>query len=82
MKIPTGWKLDDNELVRTFRFKDFKEAFVFMSDVAVVAEDMNHHPNWSNVYYTVVVRLSTHDKGGVTDKDVKLAEAMNRLAAK
>ena len=82
MKTPKGWTLEENELVREFRFSDFKEAFAFMTKVAKVAEEMNHHPNWSNVYYTVVVRLSTHDKGGVTEKDIKLAEEMNRLAGK
>lgn len=79
--VPEGWTLENNALTRTYQFKDFKEAFAFMTKVAKVAEDMNHHPNWSNVYYTVTVHLTTHEKGGVTAKDVKMAEEMNRLAA-
>jgi 4a-hydroxytetrahydrobiopterin dehydratase len=67
-------------ITRKFTFKNFREAFVFMTKVAEVAEDMNHHPEWFNVYKTVEVTLSTHDAGGVTDLDVKLAEAMDKLA--
>ena len=62
-------------------FKDFNEAFGFMARAALVAEKMDHHPEWFNVYNNVEVTLSTHDAGGLTDLDVKLAEAMNRLAA-
>jgi 4a-hydroxytetrahydrobiopterin dehydratase len=80
MTTPDGWKLEANALVREFKFKDFTEAFAFMTAAAEVAERMNHHPDWSNVYNTVTVRLSTHDKGGVTELDVELATAMNRLA--
>ena len=67
-------------ITRKFTFKDFREAFAFMTKVADVAEDMNHHPEWFNVYKTVEVTLSTHDAGGLTDLDVKLAEAMDKLA--
>ena len=67
-------------IARKFVFKDFNEAFGFMSRVALVAEKMDHHPEWSNVYKTVDVTLSTHDAGGVTELDVKLAETMDRLA--
>jgi 4a-hydroxytetrahydrobiopterin dehydratase len=67
-------------ITRTFVFKDFNEAFGFMARAALVAEKMDHHPEWSNVYKTVAVTLSTHDAGGLTERDVKLAEAMNGLA--
>jgi len=66
---------------RTFTFKDFNEAFGFMARAALIAEKMDHHPEWSNVYRTVAVTLSTHDAGGVTDLDIKLAREMDRLAA-
>ena len=67
-------------IARTFTFKDFNEAFGFMARVALIAEKMDHHPEWSNVYKTVDVVLSTHDAGGVTEKDVALAKAMNGFA--
>lgn len=66
---------------RTFTFKDFKEAFGFMSQVAIEAEKADHHPEWANVYRTVDVTLSTHDAGGLTAKDIALAKAMNAIAA-
>lgn len=75
-----SWKEEDNKLKRTFEFKDFIEAFGFMSQVAIIAEKMNHHPNWSNVYNTVSFELNTHDAGDVvTEKDHKLAEAIDAL---
>jgi 4a-hydroxytetrahydrobiopterin dehydratase len=67
-------------ITRKFVFKDFSEAFGFMTRAALIAEKMDHHPEWSNVYKTVEVTLSTHDAGGLTDLDVKLAQEMNRLA--
>ncbi|MBN8980423.1 MAG: 4a-hydroxytetrahydrobiopterin dehydratase [Rhizobiales bacterium] len=67
-------------IARTFTFKDFNEAFGFMTRVALIAEKNDHHPEWRNVYKTVEVVLSTHDAGGVTKKDIALAEAMNRIA--
>jgi 4a-hydroxytetrahydrobiopterin dehydratase len=67
-------------IAKKFVFKDFNEAFGFMSRVALVAEKMDHHPEWSNVYKTVDVTLSTHDAGGVTELDVKLAETMDKIA--
>src|ERR1700741_954817 len=66
---------------RKFVFKDFNQAFGFMTRAALVAEKMDHHPEWFNVYKTVEVTLSTHDAGGLTDLDVKLAEFMNELAS-
>ena len=68
-------------IAKTFVFKDFNEAFGFMSRVALVAEKNDHHPEWRNVYRTVEVVLATHDAGGVTARDVDLAKAMNAIAA-
>ena len=74
------WIEKDNKLVRVLKFKDFVEAFGFMSRVALIAEKMDHHPNWSNVYNTVTIELSTHDAGNVvTEKDRKLAAAIDEL---
>ena len=67
-------------IAKKFIFKDFNQAFGFMTRAALVAEKMDHHPEWFNVYSTVEVTLATHDAGGVTELDVKLAEAMDRLA--
>jgi 4a-hydroxytetrahydrobiopterin dehydratase len=68
-------------ITKKFVFKDFNQAFGFMARVALVAEKMDHHPEWSNVYKTVDVTLATHDAGGVTELDVKLAETMDKFAA-
>jgi 4a-hydroxytetrahydrobiopterin dehydratase len=78
----SGWSdMSGREAIaRTFIFKDFNEAFGFMSRVALVAEKRDHHPEWRNVYKTVEVVLSTHDAGGVTSLDVELAKAMNAIA--
>ena len=74
------WTEKDNRLRRTFEFSNFVEAFGFMSKVALVAEKMDHHPNWSNVYNTVVIELCTHDAGDVvTERDHKLAAAIDQL---
>ena len=75
-----GWSLSDGRLRREFVFRDFSEAFGFMARVALAAEKMDHHPDWSNVWNRVVVELSTHDAGGITTFDFELAAAMNRLA--
>ncbi len=69
-------------IAKTFVFKDFNEAFGFMSRVALVAEKRDHHPEWKNVYKTVEVVLSTHDAGGLTQKDIALAEAMDAIAGR
>jgi 4a-hydroxytetrahydrobiopterin dehydratase len=69
-------------IAKKFVFRDFSEAFGFMTRAALVAEKLDHHPEWFNVYKTVEVTLSTHDAGGLTALDVKLAEAMNRLAGR
>ncbi|MFD2203899.1 4a-hydroxytetrahydrobiopterin dehydratase [Shivajiella indica] len=74
------WKEEDNRLKKTFTFKDFQEAFAFMTRVAFLAESHNHHPNWSNVYNKVNIELTTHDAGNmVTEKDKKLAEAIDQI---
>lgn len=67
-------------IARSFTFKDFSEAFGFMARAALVAEKMDHHPDWSNSYRKVEVSLSTHDAGGVTGNDIKLAAAMDKIA--
>ena len=74
------WIEEDNQLKQTFEFKDFSEAFAFMSRVALLAEKMDHHPNWSNVYNKVTIELCSHDADNtVTDRDRKLAEAIDRI---
>ncbi len=74
------WEEKDNKLTRTFKFKDFVGAFAFMTKVALMAEKMDHHPNWRNVYNVVEIELTTHDAGNtVTEKDRKLARAIDSL---
>jgi len=74
------WQEKTNSLSKTFKFKDFIEAFAFMTKVALVAEKMNHHPDWRNVYNTLEIHLSTHDAGNVvTEKDRKLAAQIDAL---
>ncbi len=77
-----GWSEVDGRdaIAKTFTFKDFNQAFGFMTRAALVAEKMDHHPEWFNVYKTVQVTLATHDAGGVTELDVKLAETMDTIA--
>ena len=79
----TGWSevKGRDAISKTFVFADFNAAFGFMARAALVAEKLDHHPEWSNVYKTVAVTLSTHDAGGLTELDIKLAEAMDKLAA-
>ncbi|MFT4019275.1 4a-hydroxytetrahydrobiopterin dehydratase [Terrimonas sp.] len=74
------WTEKNNQLYRKFEFKDFSEAFAFMTRVALIAEKMNHHPLWTNVYNKVEIWLSTHDAGNiVTEKDRKLADKIDAL---
>jgi 4a-hydroxytetrahydrobiopterin dehydratase len=82
MDFPDGWMGDDGgkALVRSFAFKDFSEAFGFLARVALEAEKADHHPEFTCVWNRVDFRLTSHDAGGVTERDVKLAEAINRLA--
>jgi 4a-hydroxytetrahydrobiopterin dehydratase len=79
-----GWSEVEGRdaIARTFVFKDFNEAFGFMARAALIAEKNDHHPEWRNVYKTVEVVLSTHDAGGVTERDIVLADAMNRIAGR
>jgi len=80
-QLPEWTMVDGRDAIaRTFKFKDFNAAFGFMTRAALVAEQMNHHPEWFNVWNKVDVTLSTHDAGGLTERDVKLAEAMDRIA--
>lgn len=77
------WQEDKNRLQRTFRFKDFAEAFAFMTEVALHAEKQHHHPSWSNVWNTVEIQLATHDAGNiVTDKDRVLATKIDEIYVK
>ncbi len=74
------WKEENNRLQRSFKFKDFVEAFTFMTKVAFAAEKMGHHPNWSNVYNKVDIRLFTHEaKDSITKKDVKLSKEIDKI---
>jgi len=76
------WQEKNNQLQRSFQFKDFVHAFAFMTRIAFVAEKMNHHPNWSNVWNKVDIALCTHDAGDiVTEKDRKLADAIDKIYA-
>jgi len=75
------WTEKNDKLVKTFEFNNFVEAFGFMTKVAIIAEKMDHHPNWSNVYNKVSIELNTHDAGGiVTDKDRELAKAIDAIS--
>jgi 4a-hydroxytetrahydrobiopterin dehydratase len=76
-----AWSLQSGKLRREFQFRDFVQAFGFMSQAALVAERMDHHPEWFNVYRTVRVELATHDAKGLTQLDFELAAAMNKIAS-
>ncbi len=80
--MATGWSMVDGReaIAKTFEFANFVEAFGWMSKVALAAEKLDHHPEWSNVYKTVEVTLTTHDAGGLSELDVKLAKRMDALA--
>jgi len=82
MDAPEGWTLEEGgkAIVRTLKFKDFSEAFGFLTRVAMHAEKVDHHPEFTNVWNRVDFRLTSHDAGGVTERDRKLAEEINRLA--
>lgn len=74
-----GWSFSNDGIEKEFQFPDFVQAFGFMSQVAILAEKADHHPEWSNVYNRVQIRLSTHDAGGLTDKDFDLARSIESL---
>lgn len=76
-----GWEIKDDGIEKSFQFADFKSAFSAMTHIAMEAEVMNHHPEWFNVYNRLNVRLSTHDAGGVTDKDIELAEKIEAIVS-
>lgn len=78
----SGWTIKEGKLRREYKFADFAHAFGFMATAAVLIEKMNHHPEWSNVYNRVMVDLTTHDAGGVTQKDVELARLLDSIAGK
>ena len=80
MNIPEGWTSGSDALTRSFKFKDFSEAFAFLTRVALHAEKKDHHPEFTSVWNRVDFRLTSHDAGGVTDRDIELAQAINDLA--
>ncbi|MBO0340168.1 MAG: 4a-hydroxytetrahydrobiopterin dehydratase [Bacteroidota bacterium] len=81
LKNLSGWALKDEMIEKSFTFKDFKEAFSVMTHIAFECEQQNHHPNWENVYNSLSIKLSTHDAGGVTQKDIDLAKTIENIVA-
>ncbi len=79
LSVLPGWKFNNNALEKDFVFKNFREAMSQMIRIAFICESMDHHPEWTNVYNKLNVRLSTHDAGGVTDKDFLLASEIEKL---
>ena len=75
----SGWIVQDDKLHKQYQFDSFIEAFGFMSSVALIAESMNHHPEWSNVYNRVIIDLTTHDSGGISDLDFEFAERVDKI---
>ena len=78
VRIP-GWEINSEQIQREFNFADFVEAFSFMTKIALICEKYNHHPNWENVYSKVIIRLNTHDLGGITNLDQTLALEINKI---
>lgn len=79
LKTIKGWSHEDGFLVNSYKFSNFKEAFATMTRIAFECEAMGHHPNWENVYNSLTIRLNTHDANGITDKDFKLAAAIDKI---
>ncbi len=79
LKIVLNWTLIDHALEKKFVFKNFKETMLFINKIAIVAEEQKHHPEWTNVYNRLTIRLSTHDFGGITQKDFDLARAIDSI---
>jgi 4a-hydroxytetrahydrobiopterin dehydratase len=74
-----AWRYEDNSIHKDFKFQDFVSAFAFMTQVALHAEKLDHHPEWSNVYNKISITLSTHDAGGLTELDFKLARLIDKI---
>ena len=74
-----SWVIDNKTIKKEFKFENFIEAFGFMSKVALLSEKIDHHPDWQNIYNKVKINLTTHDKGGITTNDIKLAESIDKL---
>ena len=74
-----GWLIEKKSIKKEWKFQNFIEAFAFMTKVALLAESIDHHPNWNNVYSSVIIELTTHDFGGITKKDIELATAINNI---
>jgi 4a-hydroxytetrahydrobiopterin dehydratase len=81
LKELPGWELKAGKLHRELKFKNFVQAFGFMTQAAIVVEQMNHHPEWSNVYNRVTIDLTTHEAGGISQRDIELAQKINKLLA-
>ena len=82
LKSLSGWSYNEGMIEKSFKFKDFKEAFSMMTRIAFECEQQNHHPNWENVYNTLTIKLNTHDAGGVTEKDIHLAKTIESIVNK
>ena len=79
IKKNPSWIIDNKTIKKEFKFENFIEAFGFMSKVALLSEKIDHHPDWQNIYNKVKINLTTHDKGGITTNDTKLAESIDKL---
>ena len=79
IKKNPSWEIDNKTIKKEFKFDNFIDAFGFMTKVAVVSEKMDHHPDWQNTYNKVKINLTTHDKGGITNNDINLAESIDKL---
>lgn len=79
LKNLNGWELKNEKLRRELKFKNFVQAFGFMTQVAILAERLNHHPEWSNVYSRVTIDLTTHEAGGISQRDFELAQQINEI---
>lgn len=79
LKNLEGWSFENGSIIKTYKFKDFKEAFSIMTRIAFECEKMNHHPNWENVYNNLTIKLNTHDVGGITQKDFDLAQTIESI---
>ncbi len=79
LKQLEGWAFDGETIHKSFKFNDFKETFSLMTQIAFECEELNHHPNWENVYNNLTIKLNTHDADGITKKDFELAEAIEKI---